>query len=114
MPRNENRAPGSYDDILRRTVIEPDTSNRPSRAQEQAAREGFRAVDDDERALEASAMQALQRSGADVTHVEVEVTRDLVTVRGSVPEARMLSLIEDALAAVPGIHTIHNKVVVAA
>src|SRR6476660_7495955 len=112
MSRNANRVPGSYDDIVRRTVIEPDTSSRPTREQEQLAREGFRAQDDDERAIQVRATEALQRSGADVSGVDVEVTRDLVTLRGRVPDASMLSLIEEALAALPGIHTIHNKVVV--
>lgn len=112
MARNANRVPGSYDDIVRRTVIDPDTSNRPTRAQEQQAHEGFRAVDDDERAIQVRAVEALARSGADVSHVDVEVTRDLVTLRGRVPDASMLSIIEDALAVVPGVHTIHNKVVI--
>src|SRR5438105_13733548 len=69
----------TYDDINRKTVLEPDGSMRPSREQIKAAYEGFRALDADEQALDARVRAAL--AGHDV---QVEVDRDRVTLSGTV------------------------------
>jgi len=45
MSRSNPRNASTYDDIVRRTVVDPDSSVRPTREQERAAREGFRALD---------------------------------------------------------------------
>ncbi|HEY6177258.1 MAG TPA: BON domain-containing protein [Kofleriaceae bacterium] len=99
---------------MRRTVVDPDTSARPSREQEQAAREGFRALDADEQVLHDRVRQALASLGADASNVTAEVSRELVTLRGQVSSASMLRRLEDAVAYVTGVETIHNQVVVAA
>jgi hypothetical protein len=106
MPRRtpDNR----YDDIVRRTVVDPDSSVRPSPEQRQAAREGFRALDDDEQDLHDRVAAAV----ADMPGVTIEVTRELVTLRGHVPTSAALYALEDAVARVPGVETIHNQVVI--
>lgn len=115
MADNTRGKPSSYDDIVRKTTIEPDSSVRPSRAQEQAAREGYRALDDDERALQDRVTSALSSStGVAWSDVTVEVTRDLVTLRGRVGDAASLRSLEDVVARIPGVETVHNQVVVAA
>lgn len=114
MSRNTVRNPSSYDDIVRRTVVEPDSSTRPTRQQEQAARNGFRALDPDEQVLYDRVRQALATLGAAASRVTAEVSRELVTLRGQVDDAAMLRRIEDAVAYVTGVETIHNQVVVAA
>jgi osmotically-inducible protein OsmY len=114
MARNTVRNPRSYDDIVRQTVIEPDTSTRPTRDQEQAAREGFRALDPDEQVLHDRVTQALAALGPAAARVTAEVSRELVTLRGQVADVAMLRRIEDAVAYVTGVETIHNQVVVAA
>jgi hypothetical protein len=114
MARNPVRTPRSYDDIVRQTVVEPDTSTRPTRDQEQAAREGFRALDPDEQVLHDRVVQALATLGPDASRVTAEVSRELVTLRGQVADVAMLRRIEDAVAYVTGVETIHNQVVVAA
>jgi BON domain-containing protein len=114
MASNSVRKPNSYDDIVRSTVIDPDTSTRPTREQEQAAREGFRALDADEQVLYDRVRQALAGLGADAAEVTAEVSRELVTLRGRVREPAMLRRIEDAVAYVTGVETIHNQVVVGA
>jgi hypothetical protein len=114
MPSKTGDKPKSYEDIVRATVVDPDSSSRPTRAQEQAAREGFRALDPEEQRLQDRVQQALAGSGANVTDVTIEVSRERVTLRGRVPDLAMLSLLEDAVARVPGVETIHNQVVVAA
>ncbi len=113
MPTTNEKNPKSYDDIVRKTVVEPDSSARPTRGQEQQAREGFRAVDGDEAALQSRVQQALAGiTGA--AGVTIEVARDLVTLRGRVAEAADLRTIEDRVAAVPGVNTVHNQIVVGA
>lgn len=114
MARNTVRNPSSYDDIVRRTVIEPDSSTRPTREQEQAAHQGFRALDPDEQVLHDRVVQALATLGGDASKVTAEVSRELVTLRGRVPDIAALRRIEDAVAYVTGVETIHNQVVVSA
>jgi osmotically-inducible protein OsmY len=114
MARNTVRNPSSYDDIVRRTVVDPDSSVRPTREQEKAAREGFRALDPDEQVLQDRVQQALATLGPGASRVTAEVSRELVTLHGQVSEAAMLRKLEDAIAYVTGVETIHNQVVVAA
>lgn len=114
MPAKPTENRKNYEDIVRQTVVEPDSSVRPSRAQEQVAREGYRAMDTDETALHDRVMSALTSSGANLSRVTVEVTRDLVSLRGQVGSPAMLRTLEDAVARVEGVETIHNEVVIAA
>lgn len=113
MAHTDDKKPSSYDDIVRRTVVDPDSSVRPTRAQEQAAHEGFRAMDGDEQALHDRVQQALGQTGV-ASDVTIEVTRERVTLRGRVSNAALLRTIEDAVARVPGVDTVHNQVVVGA
>ena len=112
MQRTTSIKPNSYEEIVRQTVVDPDSSVRPTIEQEQAGREGFRALDADERALQERVLAALASSGIDIFGLTVEATRSLVTLRGRVADAAMLRTLEDAVARVPGIDTIHNQVVV--
>lgn len=114
MASNPVRNPSSYDDIVRRTIVDPDSSIRPTREQEQAAREGFRALDPDEQVLHDRVVQALATLGSDASRVTAEVSRELVTLRGQVSSVATLRRIEDAVAYISGVETIHNQVVVAA
>jgi hypothetical protein len=93
---------------VRRTVVDPDSSSRPSPDQVQDAREGFRALDSDEQDLHDRVAAAV----AAMPGVTVEVARDLVTLRGRVPNPAALRALEDAVARVPGVETIHNQVVI--
>jgi hypothetical protein len=113
MPSNTISKSRSYDDIVRQTVVEPDTSFRPTRDQERAAREGFRALDPDEQVLHDRVTQALATLGPDASRVTAEISRELVTLRGQVADVATLRRIEDAIAYVTGVETIHNQVVVA-
>ena len=85
--------PKTYDDIVRTTVPEMDSSMRPTREQEQQAREGFRATDADEQALSARVSGALAGSGLDVSKVNVEIERDRVVLRGQVTDTQTLARI---------------------
>lgn len=97
---------------MRETVVDPDSSKRPTREQVQASREGFWANDAEESALHDRVLAALAACGTDASRVTVDVARELVTLRGSVAEPGMLRTIEEAVARVPGVSTIHNQIVV--
>jgi osmotically-inducible protein OsmY len=99
------QTPTSYDDIVRRTVPDPDSSQRPSEHQEQQAREGFRAMDAHEAVLAARVQSAAEG-------VDVEVDRDTVTLRGQVRDAQAISRIEDAVRRIDGVGSVNNRLVV--
>ena len=108
MPRD----PRSYDDITRRTVVEPDSGFRPTKEQERQAFEGYRAMDADETALHARVMDALRSSGINWQHVTIEVTGDRVDVRGSVDEERDLARVPDVIRRVEGVDSVEDRLVV--
>jgi osmotically-inducible protein OsmY len=114
--RNQDRSvPQSYDEIVRRTVPDPDTSERPTAQQEQLAREGFRAMDDDERALRARVVDALEDLLASCNvdcNFDVEVDRKTVILGGQVPNVAMLDSIEDAVNKLDGVDHVVNRLVV--
>jgi BON domain len=110
MPRNTERKPKSYEEIVRQTVAEPDGTARPTLEQEQAAREGFRALDTDERALYDRVVDAIATAGA--AGVTAEVSRDLVTLRGWVADTALLRAVDEAIARIPGVETIHDQIMV--
>lgn len=112
MARNTGKNPRSYDDIVRSTVVDPDSSVRPTRDQERQAREGFRAIDADEQALHDRVMKAIAAAGPDAAGVTAEITGDLVRLSGQVPGSAMLRSLEDSVARVDGVETIHNQIVV--
>ena len=106
------KKPRTYDDIVRETVVDPDSSVRPTREQEQAAREGFRAMDAYEQALRDRVERALVSTVVGATDVTIEVARDLVTLRGRVPDTAMLRSVEEAVSRVAGVEAIHSLLVV--
>jgi osmotically-inducible protein OsmY len=114
MARSTTRNPKSYDDIVRNTVLDPDSSERPTREQEREAREGFRAQDAGEQALHARVVAALAASGVDATGITVEITGELVRLGGEVADAAALRALEAAIAQVQGVDTIHNQLVIRA
>ncbi|MDB4955015.1 MAG: hypothetical protein JWO36_2584 [Myxococcales bacterium] len=107
-----DRKPPSYDDITRKTVPNLDSSFRPTREQEQQAREGFRALDADEQQLADSVQRALAASG--VRGVTAEVERNRVTLRGQVRDAQELARIPDLVRSVPGVGDVIDQLVIAA
>ena len=104
---------GDDDDIVRKAVVDPPGSSvHPTREQEQA-RHGVRALDADEQIIHDRVLQELTAMGGSAAKVDVEVNRELVTLRGHVADVSTLRAIEEAVARVTGVDTIHNQVVVA-
>jgi len=108
------RPPPSYDDIVRRTVPDPDSSWRPSKGQEEEARDGFRALDPGEHALLARVHDALRTSGLDVDQVGIEVDGERVILRGSVRDALALRRLPELARQVDGVSDVVDNLVIAA
>jgi osmotically-inducible protein OsmY len=92
--------------------MEPDSGFRPTKEQERQAFEGYRAMDDDEKALHSRVMDALRSSGINWQHVTIEVTGDRVDVRGSVDDDRDLTRIPDVIRGVEGVGSVDDRLVV--
>jgi hypothetical protein len=107
-----SRTSRTYDDIVRRTVPEPDSSFRPSREQERQAFEGFRAMDAGEHALFDRVRDALRDSGLGWEHVAIEVTGDRVHLRGQVTEVEDLERIPALVRDVEGVGSVDDRLVV--
>ncbi len=108
-----NRAPKSYDQITRETVPEPDGGWRPSDSQEIQAFEGFRALDRDEQQLADRIDAALAAGGRDLKHVQVEVERNQVTLRGDVKSASVGAHAIELVSGVDGVHSVIDRLVIA-
>ncbi|MGE0871022.1 MAG: BON domain-containing protein [Kofleriaceae bacterium] len=102
----------TYDDIVRRTVVEPDGSFRPTAEQERQAYEGFRAMDAEEQALWTRVRSALAHGGVDLEHVSVEVERDRVYVRGMVQDSTTQNRIPELIHGVEGVGDVVDLVVI--
>ena len=112
MPKPPKPA-ASYDEIVRKTVPELDSSFRPTHGQEKAAYEGTRILDADEQKLHNRVLAAVRAiGGIDPVAINVEVDRDRVTLRGRVPDASLLSQIEGRVHDVDGVGVVVNYLVV--
>lgn len=108
------RPPPSYDDIVRRTVPDPDSSWRPSKGEEDQARQGFRASDPGEHALFERVRDALRASGLDVDRVGIEVDGERVILRGSVRDALALRKLPELARQVDGVADVVDHLVIGA
>jgi hypothetical protein len=106
--------PKTYDEIVRRTVPEPDTSWRPTPEQEHQAHQGFRALDAAEHALFYRINRVLADHGHDLHHVAVEVERDHVIISGSVRDGAALVRVLDLIRNVEGVGSIDDQLVISA
>jgi len=108
-----NRGPKSYNDIVRATVPDPDSSWRPTLEQERAAYEGYRGLDPDEQKLAQRVHSALAASGQDVANVTVEVDGDRVILGGKVRDADALMKIPAVVGQVDGVSAVVDQLVIA-
>ena len=109
MARSSDRAPTSYDEIVRRTVIDPDSSRRPTRQQEREAHEGARILSDDEQRLQARISTAIDEP----SEIEIEVDGTCVELRGQVPDLTTMERLEQRVAAIEGVTEVRNRLVIA-
>ena len=105
----------SYDEIVRRTVPEPDGSWRPSPSQERAAQAGARHLDELELALHARVSEALQDAPLDaIEALDVEIHGDHVILHGRVRALHLITDLERRIRMVDGVAAIENRLVVTA
>jgi len=98
----------SYDEIVRNTVPEPDTSMRAAVGQE-----NVRVLDELEQMLYARVVDSLLGiADIDPSGIAVEVERDRVTLRGQVSQVALLDRIERQVHGVPGVGLVANYLVV--
>lgn len=103
----------SYDEIVRKTVPELDSSFRPTQGQEKAAYEGTRILDADEQRLHDRVVAALGGI-SEASNVTIEIERDRVTLRGRVADAGLLSQLEMRAHDVEGVGVVANYLVIGA
>jgi osmotically-inducible protein OsmY len=109
-----NRKAPSYDDIVRRTVPDPDSSWRPSSDQEREAQHGFRAVDAGENALLERVRETIRAGGFDADAIGVEVDADRVILRGTVRDALALRKIPELVRQLDGVEDVIDHLVIGA
>jgi len=113
MPPNR-RSPSSYDEIVRKTVPDPDSSWRPDPEQVRAAHAGARALDAEERALLDRVSGALlDDEELAAWDIDVEIERATVRLHGQVGDIAILERIGGIVARVDGVGEVVNKLVVA-
>jgi hypothetical protein len=107
-------SPKSYDEIVRSTVPEPDSSFRPTKRQVDRAGEEHRQdreleqMNDPDRALHAQVSATIAAFPA----VTMEVERGTVILRGSVPDASALAKVEAIVEAIAGVDKVENRLVI--
>jgi hypothetical protein len=106
------KRPTTYDEITRRTVIEPDTSFRPSRDEVHRAYRGYRALDPVEQQLDARIRVVLAAMGPDAAHVKIEIDGDTVALYGTVVNQDTLARVAEAVRAVEGAKTVIDELVI--
>lgn len=109
-----NRVPRTYDEIVRATVPDPDSSWRPSDHQERLAYEGFRALSQEEQQLLEHVAHMLDGQGGSLDQVEVEVENDCVILRGHVQNAAAIRRVVELVGAVPGVRQVVDRLVISA
>jgi BON domain-containing protein len=111
----------SYDRIVRRTVVDPDGSLRPSPEEEQAARHRagpasehrIHPLSTEERATLARVDAALQQDPTiDLSDVQIGIDHRELIITGSVPGPSTSARIEDVVRAVAGVDRVDNSLVI--
>ncbi len=103
--------PKTYDEIVRRTVPDPEGSWRPS---DEQVRQGYRALDDDEQDLHDRVRDALIAMAVDTTRIAIEVEGGQVTLRGTLPRDHDLHRIETTISRVEGVDNLVDWLVIEA
>lgn len=102
----------TYDDIVRATIPEPDSSMRPSREQVARAYDGTHTRAHDELELYA-AVQAALHSHPEGSNIAIDIRGDVIELRGRVKRPSSINAIEALVKAVPGVGGVTNKLIVA-
>lgn len=113
MPPTTRPPAKTYDEIVRGTVPEPDSSFRPTPEQVKAAYEGARILSDDEQQLHDRVAAVLsQVTGFESAAIVLEIDDTRVELRGRARDMRMIDELEQRAAGVDGVTAVDNRLVV--
>jgi hypothetical protein len=116
MPTERGRTPRTYDEILRRTVVNPDSSYRPSEAQEGEADAAFTEARAHAQMTphEHDLYQRVAREllGRSLGEIGFEVEEGRVTLRGTVRDVDAMAAAEQLVRDVPGVDDVVNLLVI--
>ncbi|HTL37184.1 MAG TPA: BON domain-containing protein [Kofleriaceae bacterium] len=104
-----NRAPRSYDEIVRRTVPNPDSSWRPTSEEERRSLEGWLSPRVEEQVLRDDIHDVLILAGIDATALRIDVDRSRVVVRGEVRDRPFADRIIGLIEKVPGVTSVVDQ-----
>lgn len=104
--------PTTYEEITRRTVPDLDSSWRPSKEQEREAYRGHREMDADEDAIYERILEMFRNSGIDTEQIDVEVSRDRVTLRGNVVSESDLTVLPELVRDIDGVGDVEDRLVI--
>jgi osmotically-inducible protein OsmY len=116
-----SRDPSSYDEIVRRTIPEPDGGQQPSKSEQDVARHrAGLAADHVPHALsraESATLTAAQRalaadSAIDMSHVRVAIDGRELILKGQVPGPSTKARIEDIVMKIDGVDRVDNQLAV--
>lgn len=99
--------PRSYDEIVRRTVPEPDSSFRPDASQKDQTN---RLKPSDPRVYARLSEELLDDHS--LGHIGFEVDQGRVTLHGTVRDARSISYLENLARSIEGVDDVINRLVV--
>ena len=120
MGLRDRRTPSSYDEILRRTVPDPDLGFRPSKDEERMSRHRYgeptehrpRRLSAMERVRLDRVMSALEADPTlDLSGVAIEVRGRCVILYGTVPGPATSVRIEEIAADIEGVDSVDNQLV---
>lgn len=98
-------APRTYDEIIAKTVPDPDSSFRPTEKERDEAL--TRVIPPDEDVLATKLEEVLRDLGAD--HLSFDVDGSRVTLRGAVSDLPTWRKIDAAVSEVPGVSALDNR-----
>src|SRR6478672_7345904 len=107
-----NRAPRSHDEIVRRTVPNPDSSWRPTSEEERRSLEGWAAPRVNEQVLHDDIHDVLILAGIDATMLRIDVDRSRVIMHGEVRDRAMADRIIGLVEKVPGVTSVIDQLTI--
>jgi hypothetical protein len=98
-------APRTYDEIIAKTVPDPDSSFRPTEKERGEAL--TRVIPPDDEVLATKLEEVLRDLGAD--HLSFDIDGSRVTLRGAVSDLPTWRRIDAAVSAIPGVSALDNR-----
>ena len=103
----------TYDEIVRRTVISPDLTFRPSESEERASVAAAHGLARERSAVASRVRSALREAlGDEADRISLDVETGMLTLQGEVASAELAGRAEAIASAVPGVDEVDNQLVI--